>query len=179
MSQLERLSNVIVLTRDKFGGRVTVDKRGQPELNYRLHPYDARHVMRGIVEALRVLEAAGAWEIASPHARHMVYYPRGVEHAPYPAQNAYPSFETYLRTVEAQGLRTNSFALFSAHQMASCRIGGDVKRGALDPTGETYEVKNLYVADASALPTASGVNPMVTIMGVAHYIAGQIKQKHL
>ena len=52
---------------------------------------------------------------------------------------------------------------------------GDARRGALDPTGQTYEVRRLYVADGSALPSASGVNPMITIMGTAHYIAQQVK----
>jgi len=38
-------------------------------------------------------------------------------------------------------------------------------------------VRNLYVADGSALPTAIGVNPMMTIMATAHYIAQQIKAR--
>lgn len=41
----------------------------------------------------------------------------------------------------------------------------------MKPTGETWEVKNLYVADASVFPTASGVNPMVTTEAVALHIA--------
>ncbi len=47
--------------------------------------------------------------------------------------------------------------------------------GAIKPTGETWEVKNLFVADGSVFPTASGVNPMITIMSMAHVIAGYIK----
>src|SRR5581483_2462249 len=86
-------------------------------------------------------------------------------------------FEAYLRSVEAAGLRTNSFALFSAHQMSSCRMGGNPAFGAIDPAGETFEVRNLFVADGSALPTAVGVNPMLTIMGVSHQIAQHIKAR--
>jgi choline dehydrogenase-like flavoprotein len=41
--------------------------------------------------------------------------------------------------------------------------------------GETYEIRNLYVADASAMPSATGVNPMISIMATAHYITGGIK----
>ncbi|HAA18317.1 MAG TPA: hypothetical protein DCP28_05930, partial [Cytophagales bacterium] len=41
--------------------------------------------------------------------------------------------------------------------------------------GETREVKGLYVADASLFPAASGVNPMLTIMGLAHYVAQGLK----
>ena len=46
----------------------------------------------------------------------------------------------------------------------------------VDP-GETFEVRNLFVADGSALPTATGVNPMLTIMGVSYMVAQQIKAK--
>jgi choline dehydrogenase-like flavoprotein len=32
----------------------------------------------------------------------------------------------------------------------------------------------LYVADGSVFPTPSGVNPMLTIMGVGHYVGSQV-----
>jgi choline dehydrogenase-like flavoprotein len=35
----------------------------------------------------------------------------------------------------------------------------------------------LYVADASTFPSASGVNPMLTIMGIAHRAAGIVAAK--
>ena len=42
----------------------------------------------------------------------------------------------------------------------------------VDPaSGEAWDVKGLYVCDGAALPTALGVNPMVTIEAVAHKIA--------
>lgn len=168
MGSLAHLANIIILTRDYGEGRVTVSRRGALRIHYRLHPYDARHMMHGLIEALRVHHAAGAREVSSPHARHL-YYRAG--------EDSSPNFEAYLAAVRAEGLRPNSFALFSAHQMSSCRIGRDTSIGALDPTGETYEVRNLYVADASAMPSATGVNPMISIMATAHYIAQHIKAR--
>jgi choline dehydrogenase-like flavoprotein len=164
MAQLECLSNIIIITRDRYRGRVTVDKQGAPVLHYRLHPSDARHVMRGITEALKVLRAAGARELSSPHAKRMVW-----------CDGDSRSFDDFLAAVQAAGLKPNGFSLFSAHQMSSAHIGGDTATGALNPMGETYEIRNLYVADASAMPTATGVNPMISIMATAHYIAGGMK----
>jgi choline dehydrogenase-like flavoprotein len=46
--------------------------------------------------------------------------------------------------------------------------------GVVDPTGKVWEVDNLYVADASVFPSASGVNPMVTIMATADHIAWEV-----
>lgn len=166
MSQLEHLAGMIVLTRDRDGGRVTVGREGQPVVDYRLSRYDAAHLLRGTVEALRVEHAAGAFEVSSPHTPPLSY-----------RRDRDGDFETYLQTVAGRGIATNRFALFSAHQMSSCRIGGSPSLGAVDPTGQTYEVRGLFVADGSTLPTASGVNPMVTIMATAHHLAQQIKSK--
>jgi len=160
MANVERLSNIIVLTRDRFGGTVTIDRHGEPVLRYRLHPHDAGHLRRGMVEALRVLNAAGASEISSPHNRRRVYR----------SQDARP-FDAYLDETAAVPLVPNGFALFSAHQMASCRIGPTSATGALKPNGETYEVRGLYVTDASAMPTCTGVNPMVSILALSHYLS--------
>jgi len=166
MQRLDHLANIIVLTRDYYGGRVTVDRDGNPVLHYRLHPYDARHLMKGLLEALRVHRAAGALEVSSPHNAQLIY-----------RDGQDGDFESFLEQVSARGFQANAYSLYSAHQMSSCRIGGNTALGAVDPTGETYEIKNLFVADGSVLPTASGVNPMITIMGTAHYLAQHLKSK--
>ena len=60
----------------------------------------------------------------------------------------------------------------SAHQMSSCRISGKgPSDGACDTRGRLYECGNIYVADASAMPTASGANPMISTMSIARRIA--------
>jgi choline dehydrogenase-like flavoprotein len=53
-------------------------------------------------------------------------------------------------------------------------MGVSPKTSVTKPTGETWEVKNLYVADASILPTATGVNPMVTTEAVCLHVADSI-----
>ena len=54
-------------------------------------------------------------------------------------------------------------------------MGGTAATHPTSPSGELYEVKNLFVADASAFPACSGVNPMLTIMALAHYTAQHLK----
>jgi choline dehydrogenase-like flavoprotein len=71
--------------------------------------------------------------------------------------------------------RPNQFGLYSAHQMSSCRLGGQAATHPVRPNGETVEVKGLFVADGSAFPACSGVNPMLTIMALAHYLAQDLK----
>ena len=166
MRQLAHLSNIIIITRDQGGGRITVDEYGKPVIHYQLAEEDKPHLMRGIIESLRILRAAGAREVSAPQTIPLTF-----------RTDEGGDFEGFVQNVEAAGLRTNSFALFSAHQMSSCRMAGNAAHGAIDPSGETFEVRNLYVADGSALPTAIGVNPMLTIMGVSHQIAQHIKAR--
>ncbi|MDX6632168.1 MAG: hypothetical protein QOG26_173, partial [Solirubrobacterales bacterium] len=59
------------------------------------------------------------------------------------------------------------YRLFSAHQMGTCRMGTDPETSVAGPWGELHDVKGVWVGDGSAFPTASGTNPMVSIMALA------------
>jgi choline dehydrogenase-like flavoprotein len=163
MQTLAHLANIIVLTRDKYSGRVDLDRAGNPRLHYKLHPYDAAHMMQGTLVALDVQRAAGSLELCSPHYETERFH--GGREA---------DFHAFKRRVKHKGLEPNRFGLFSAHQLSSCRLAGNAKQGVVNPAGETYEIKGLYVADGSVLPSACGVNPMLTIMGLSHYLARQM-----
>ena len=45
---------------------------------------------------------------------------------------------------------------------------------AVGEENETHEVQGLFVVDGSVFPTASGVNPMLTIYGIANRAAKKI-----
>lgn len=62
----------------------------------------------------------------------------------------------------------------SFHQMGTCRMGTNPSTSAIDAGNESHEVRNLFVADASAFPTASGVNPMLSVYAIAHRAARKI-----
>ena len=51
------------------------------------------------------------------------------------------------------------------------------RSSACDPHGEVWDVAGLYVADGSAFPTPSGVNPMVTIYAVSYLTAQGIADR--
>jgi len=55
---------------------------------------------------------------------------------------------------------------FSLHSMGTCGIGR-----ICEPDGRVRGYENLYVADASLLPTSIGVNPQFTIMALSTMIA--------
>lgn len=44
----------------------------------------------------------------------------------------------------------------------SNRMGTKPSNSVVDPRGRVWGTQSLYIADASVLPTASGVNPMIS-----------------
>ena len=53
-------------------------------------------------------------------------------------------------------------------------MGKDPKTSVANPWGELHDVRGVWIGDASAFPTASGTNPMVTIMALARRTADAI-----
>ncbi|HKA59217.1 MAG TPA: GMC family oxidoreductase [Gemmatimonadales bacterium] len=163
MARLPNTALVGILLRDRFGGRVTVDRDGNPIVDYRVSRYDARHLRRGLETAAELLEAAGARAIWAPLARFVSYRPSGSR-----------ARQDWLARVDAAGWGPNELLLVTFHQMASCRMGSSARTSVVDAENRVWGMRNLFVADASTFPSASGVNPMLTVMAIAHRAAGII-----
>lgn len=163
MADLRRTAAIGVLLRDRGEGRVTVDREGHPVTRYALSDYDRRHLQCGFRGAAEILEAAGARRIYSPHAKLCSYEPGRAG-----------SIETFVRDMDEAGWGNAQLALFSFHIMGTARMGDSADSSATSPEGEAWEVRNLYVMDGSSFPSASGVNPMISIEAIAHRNAGAL-----
>jgi long-chain-alcohol oxidase len=161
MTRLPHTSLVGILLRDRDGGRVRVDRDGNPVVSYRLSEYDAAHLRRAFAAAAELLEAAGAREIWAPHAREVAYRP----------DEGTGARQRWLGRLDGAGYGANQLLLVTFHQMASCRMGADHRTSVVNADHQVHGVGGLFVADASVFPTSSGVNPMLTIMGIAHRAA--------
>ena len=116
--------------------------------------------------AAQILEAAGAKLIYSPHAKYCSYEPR-----------KRGSIEAFEQDMDRAGWDNGQVSLFSFHIMGTARLGSSPKESATNPDGETWEVKNLFVMDGSSFPSASGVNPMISIEAIAHRNAQALAAK--
>jgi choline dehydrogenase-like flavoprotein len=65
----------------------------------------------------------------------------------------------------------------SFHQMGSARMGRDPGESVVGETNEAHGTAGLFVMDGSCFPTASGVNPMLTIAAIAHRGATILAEK--
>lgn len=66
-----------------------------------------------------------------------------------------------------------------SHQCGTVRIGNDPASAPLDPYCRSYDHNNLFVVDASFLPTSAAVNPALTVASQALRVADHIASKDL
>jgi choline dehydrogenase-like flavoprotein len=153
-------SGLVLLIRDRGHGRVTVDGAGNPVHEYDLaDPVDVANFRHGLRQLCLVHEAAGAREILTYHRRRM-HWTRGEE-----------DFEAFAQRVHDAPLDPYEHATFSLHHMGSARMGRDPRTSVANPWGELHDTPGVWIGDASAFPTASGTNPMLTTMALAHRTA--------
>ncbi|NUN13365.1 MAG: GMC family oxidoreductase [Myxococcales bacterium] len=146
-----------VLVDDFAAGRVSLGPFGIPLVRYDITNADQHKFIRGAALAAEIYLAAGAREVYTAFGgvgpirngddiRRLFLYPPKIEHTEY----------------------------FTAHLMGTCRMDRDPTRGVVDESGQSHDIRNLFVADASILPTPIGVNPQETIMALATHIAGDV-----
>ena len=64
------------------------------------------------------------------------------------------------------------------HIMGTCRIGNNPEDSVANKFHQTWELPNLFIADASSLPTSAAVNPTSTLQSMAVRAAEYIKKRH-
>jgi choline dehydrogenase-like flavoprotein len=152
----------ITVARDHGSGEVVLDEHGRAVVRWELDDeVDARLARTANAELARLHRAAGAVEIFTGHARRV-----GWRHG--------EDFDEFIGRIDAAAYGPNDITCFTAHQMGSCRMGSDPGTSVADGDGQLHDVRGVWIGDASAFPTAPGVNPMVTIMALAHRTADRL-----
>ncbi|KAF0698389.1 Aste57867_10991 [Aphanomyces stellatus] len=175
MMQLPRTANMMITARDLDStSRVTVDaEEGRPRVHVALGVNDRESLVEGLIAAAKVLLSQGAVEINTGHFTLPPLQLKTAEDLANPIECH--TTQTWFAALRQLGAVQNSIGLFSGDHMGSCRMSTSPEAGAVNPDGESWEVRGLYVADASLFPTASGVNPMVTTFAVAYSVAQFLK----
>jgi choline dehydrogenase-like flavoprotein len=160
-----------ILLRDRDGGEVRVGRDGEPIVRYALSPFDLGHLRTGLDGAAQILEAAGAQRIFSAHSQWISYAPAGSGRAGGSGASGFPAGDArrrFMADADAAGYGPGRITLGSFHIMGAARMGGSPATSACDPRGQTWDARDLYVFDGSSFPTASGVNPQISIQSIAH-----------
>jgi choline dehydrogenase-like flavoprotein len=161
--KLAHVAPFISVARDHGEGQVVLDAHGRAVTRWSFDDeLDARMFRRAMVELAKLQRAAGAKEIITFYQQPALTWSEGED------------FEAFLAQIESGSLKANDIAAFTAHQMGSCRMGSDPAESVADGRGELHDCKGVWIGDGSAFPTAPGVNPMISIMSLAHRTAANI-----
>lgn len=173
MATVANLASLIVLNRDKGEGTVTANRSGEPVVNYAVSAYDRKHLLHGLRQGTRIHLAAGAERVISLQNKPTDLRCSEQE------EGQRQRLREFDRLIKRRGLRSNQIIMFSAHQMGTCRMGADPRTSVTNEYQQVHGAKGLFVCDSSVFPNACGVNPMLSIMALAHRASQHIKAEML
>lgn len=143
---------------DDAGGRVRRGIGREPWITYRMSARDRARIPRALAIGAETFLAAGAREIFLPILGFDGLDP-----------DAY-------RRLDLARIPVGRLECTSQHPLGTARMGASAGRAVVDSRGQSYEVRNLFVADGSLVPTSLGVNPQLTIMALATRVAWGIRE---
>ncbi len=161
MSDFSHSGLFAAMVKDTTRGRLIPRPGGQFALFYQINREDLRRMQLGNILISEIAFAAGAKKVFTFIAGHTELRGR----------------KDVERLRESRIGAMDYLALSAWHPMGTCRMGSDPSWSVVNHTGETWDVPNLFISDASTFPTALGVNPQLTIMVQALRIAGHIDER--
>jgi len=156
-SQYRNMASIGIMISEKGSGRVRADGNGDPIMTFSIGQEDAETLYLATLISDRILFAAGAKKVINTNFVIPV------------VDNAV-ELERHAR----DKVKPSDMLLLAFHPQGTCRIGTNPKKSVVGPTGETHDLKGLYIADASVFPTSLGVNPQQTVWAIARKVAESI-----
>ncbi len=140
-------------------GRVKARSEGlDPSISWKLHPEDAKIMLRSAHVLAEIFFAAGAERVM-------------------PGIHGVPAELNSLDEAQALArhpIKPSDMTFASSHVFCTTRMHGDPEQGVVDEFGACHDFENLFIADTGVFPRCPSVNPMFTVMALAHRQAGAI-----
>jgi choline dehydrogenase-like flavoprotein len=157
MERFPHVSALIALSIDGFlpgerGGTVSLRGDGRVRVDYPIRAEIWEALREGCKALARIHLAAGAESVWSLHEEPVEM-----------------RREADVARLDRAPWEAGRVQVFTAHQMGGCAMGRDAERSVVGPDLRLHGHENVYVADGSVLPTSLGVNPQLTIFGLAHW----------
>lgn len=161
LRQLKNLAMLGAIVSDGPNGRIKVGMSGRRTVEYRLGDHERHKLIRAMHAIIDIMFAAGATEV----------YP-GTGSGELLAKSATEAKRYLPKTLPEKDLH-----LYASHPMGSCRMGVDPKTSVVSAEGQSHDVRGLYIADASLMPTSLGVNPQMTVMALGLLVGAAVARQ--
>jgi choline dehydrogenase-like flavoprotein len=161
MRKYRHLGSLMSVIDEEHPGRVFVDRHGIRRTEYNVRGIDQLKAVDYLRNAARIFLAAGAREVWIPDVYGTIIRDEGE-----------------LQQISLRSVQPNAQFCAGSHLLGTAPLGADPADSFAGPTGEAHRMRGLYVADGAALPGSVSVDPSLTIMGVARWIAAGIHDRH-
>jgi len=158
MLQFRNIGQFGLMVSDLSRGWVR-ERAGRIEIRYDLGPEDTATFRRGIERLCELFVAAGARAI----------YPPVTSVAELTGGDLEP-----LRRAE---VKAQDLVLMAFHPLGTARADARRDHGVVTGELRLHEMENVWVSDASVIPSSIGVNPQITIMALATRLAYRLLGK--
>jgi choline dehydrogenase-like flavoprotein len=155
MRAYRRLGSLMSVIDEENPGRIVIGRDGLRRTEYQVQGVDLDKAVDYCRNAARIFLAAGAPEVWIPDVYGTV------------VRNE----QDVMQKIGKRSVLPNAQFCAGSHLLGSAPMGADPADSSVSPTGESHRVKQLYVVDGAALPGSVSVDPSLTIMGVARWIA--------
>ncbi len=157
LAKMNRMASCGAMIADRTSGTVRPSGDGRANIEYSLIDEDRERLVQALRFVCKVYAAAGATELYSGLI----------------GERPVKTLEEALRPLTA-GVPLHALNVYASHPMGTCRMGPDPDEAVVRPDGRTHDLPGLHVADGSLFPEALGVNPQITIMALATWVARRI-----
>lgn len=161
MKKYHQLGSVMSVIDEEHPGRVFLGDDGIRRTEFNIQGVDQLKAVDYLKNASRIFLAAGAQEVWIPDVYGTV------------VRNE----QDIATKITRRSVQPNAQFTAGSHLLGTAPIGTDPTDSFAGPSGEAHRVANLYVADGAAVPTSISVDPSLTIMGVARWIAARLHEE--
>jgi len=150
MEQYNRMIVAGALIEDTTSGSIVRAPGGTPLMFYNIDKIGFERMRLGVALTSEIMFAAGARKVLLPFL--------------YLNEISSPD---EIKKIYNPSIRPKQTESLTVHALGTCRMGADPTLSVVNQWGESHDLKGLFIADASVIPTPIGVNPMLTIMALA------------
>ena len=158
MRRYDRLACVGILVGSESNAEVRIGGLTHREIRYTPTKKDFKTLLTGLELSGEIMFAAGAESVM----------PNSFKYYEFKDTNALRRLPELIRD-------PSEITLGTGHPQGGNVIGKSRETGVVNSEFRVFDFKNLYVCDASVFPTSLGVNPQLTVMGMADYAVQFIK----